>query len=98
MSTNLYSQIAAAQPAHVCALLDMSRTLDLDAAAAANVNVERLLVSQPDDAAQLVEIFDILAKSGAVGRFFVFGGLSRYTIRVIERIAENRGVTVFLDR
>lgn len=98
MSTSLYSQIAAAQPAHTCALLDMSRTLDLDTAAAANVNVGRLLVSRPDSAAQLVEIFGILVKSGTVGRVFIFGRLSRYTIRVIERIAENRSVTVFLDR
>ena len=94
---SLYTQIAAAQPANICALFDMNRTLDLGAAVAEGVNVERLLVSQPDDAAQLVEIFDILAKSGAVGRFFVFGSLSRDTLRVIERIAADRGVTVFLD-
>ena len=94
---SLYTQIAAAQPANICALFDMSRTLDLGAAVAEGVNVERLLVSQPDDAAQLVEIFDILATSGAVGRFFIFGGLSRDTLRVIERIAADRGVTVFLD-
>lgn len=50
----------------IVAFVDCGRTLDLRLAAGHGVNVESLLVSQPDNPAQAVEIVETLVRSGAI--------------------------------
>jgi len=59
--------IAEAQKAgKTCAFVDAEHALDPIYAAALGVNVEDLLVSQPDTGEQALEITDMLVRSGAV--------------------------------
>lgn len=53
----------------------LARKFDAMAAKEHGVNVERLLVSQPGNAAQAVEIAETIARSGAVDVLFVLGEL-----------------------
>ena len=50
----------------VAAYVDAEHALDIDYAKKLGVNVEDLLVSQPDTGEQALEIVDILVRSGAV--------------------------------
>jgi recombination protein RecA len=59
--------IAEAQKAgKTCAFIDAEHALDPIYAAALGVNVDELLVSQPDTGEQALEIADMLVRSGAV--------------------------------
>lgn len=55
------------------AVLCLGQAFDLKAAAAAGANLARLLVSQPDNAAQVQEIYDALRRSRCVDRCFLIG-------------------------
>lgn len=50
----------------VCAFIDAEHALDTNYARALGVNVEELLISQPDTGEQALEIADTLVRSGAV--------------------------------
>lgn len=50
----------------ICAFVDAEHALDPTYAAALGVDVEQLLVSQPDNGEQALEIADMLVRSGAI--------------------------------
>ncbi|HND30198.1 MAG TPA: recombinase RecA, partial [Myxococcota bacterium] len=50
----------------VCAFIDAEHALDINYARALGVNVDELLISQPDTGEQALEIADTLVRSGAV--------------------------------
>ncbi|MDM7202946.1 MAG: recombinase RecA [Thermodesulfobacteriaceae bacterium] len=50
----------------VCAYIDAEHALDINYAKNLGVNVEELLISQPDTGEQALEIAEVLARSGAV--------------------------------
>jgi recombination protein RecA len=52
---------------HVCAFVDAEHALDVRYASALGVKLDELLVSQPDNGEQALEIVDMLARSGSVG-------------------------------
>jgi recombination protein RecA len=52
---------------HVCAFVDAEHALDVRYASALGVKLDELLVSQPDNGEQALEIVDMLARSGTVG-------------------------------
>lgn len=58
--------VAEAQKAGVAAFIDAEHALDLNYAERLGVNVEDLLLSQPDTGEQALEIAEILVRSGAV--------------------------------
>ncbi|MEM9459138.1 MAG: recombinase RecA [Myxococcota bacterium] len=55
----------------VCAFIDAEHALDVGYARALGVDVEHLLISQPDHGEQALEIVDTLARSGTVGLIVV---------------------------
>ena len=64
--------IAQAQAAgHVCAFIDAEHALDTQYAQALGVQLDSLLVSQPDHGEQALEIVDVLARTGGVGLIVV---------------------------
>ena len=66
-TTLTLSVIAQAQKAgKVCAFIDAEHALDPIYAAKLGVNVKELLISQPDNGEQALEICDALVRSGAV--------------------------------
>ena len=70
--------IAQAQRAGgTCAFVDAEHALDPSYAEKLGVNVEDLLVSQPDTGEQALEITDMLVRSGAVDVVIVDFGLGR---------------------
>jgi recombination protein RecA len=58
--------VAEAQKTGIAAFIDAEHALDLTYAQRLGVNVEDLLVSQPDTGEQALEIVEILVRSGAV--------------------------------
>jgi recombination protein RecA len=58
--------VAEAQKIGIAAFIDAEHALDLNYAQRLGVNVEDLLVSQPDTGEQALEIVEILVRSGAV--------------------------------
>lgn len=50
----------------IVAFVDTKHVFDIDAAAAAGLDVSKILVSQPDNVVQALEIADVLMRSGAV--------------------------------
>jgi recombination protein RecA len=50
----------------VCAFIDAEHALDVNYARALGVNIEELLISQPDTGEQALEIADTLVRSGAI--------------------------------
>lgn len=70
----MYRAIAKHQRAgRTCAVLSLREAFDLAAAAAAGVDVSKLLVSQPDTPAQAEDIGDALRRSRCVDRLYVAG-------------------------
>ncbi len=64
--------IAEAQRAGlICAFIDAEHALDVGYARALGVDVDRLLVSQPDHGEQALDIVDTLSRSGTVGLIVV---------------------------
>jgi len=55
----------------VCGFIDAEHALDVHYARALGVNIEELLVSQPDHGEQALEIADTLARTGSVGLIVV---------------------------
>ncbi|MEM7154375.1 MAG: recombinase RecA [Myxococcota bacterium] len=55
----------------VCAFIDAEHALDVGYARSLGVDVEQLLISQPDHGEQALEIVDTLARSGTVGLIIV---------------------------
>jgi recombination protein RecA len=55
----------------VCAFVDAEHALDIHYARNLGVQVENLLVSQPDHGEQALDIVDVLARSGSVGLIVV---------------------------
>ncbi len=55
----------------LCAFVDAEHALDVGYAKALGVNLDELLVSQPDHGEQALEIVDTLARSGTVGLIVV---------------------------
>lgn len=75
-------------------VVDMRRAFDVVAAAAGGVNVERLLVSQPDDIGQAAEIVEVIVRSGAIDMVIVLGALAAPALDVIRRAAERTQTTM----
>jgi recombination protein RecA len=63
--------VAEAQKTGIAAFIDAEHALDLTYAQRLGVNVEDLLVSQPDTGEQALEIVEILVRSGAVDMIVV---------------------------
>ena len=55
----------------LCAFIDAEHALDVGYARALGVNLDELLISQPDHGEQALEIVDTLARSGTVGLIVV---------------------------
>ena len=62
----LHAVAEAQKKGGVCAFIDAEHALDVGYARKLGVNVEDLLVSQPDTGEQALEIADVLIKSGAI--------------------------------
>ena len=63
----LHAVAEAQRKGEVCAFVDAEHALDPTYAAALGVNLDELLISQPDAGEQALEIADTLVRSGAVG-------------------------------
>ncbi len=64
--------IASAQKENkVCAFIDAEHALDVFYAKNLGVDIENLLISQPDFGEQALEILETIARSGAVGLIVV---------------------------
>ncbi len=63
----LHAVAEAQRRGEVCAFVDAEHALDPTYAAALGVNLDELLISQPDAGEQALEIADTLVRSGAVG-------------------------------
>lgn len=74
-------------------VVDFARVFDVMAAATAGVNVERLLVSQPDSVAQAVEVMEAVLKSGAVDVVVFFGEMGMRPVVRIRDLAAQNGAT-----
>lgn len=60
--------VASAQKAHIqCAYVDTEHALDINTAVMLGVDLESLLISQPSDGTQALNIVESLIKSGEVG-------------------------------
>lgn len=71
-TTLTYHIIAEAQKAGgTCAFIDAEHALDPDYAAKCGVNVDELLLSQPDTGEQALDIADLLVRSGAIDAFVI---------------------------
>ena len=71
-TTLTYHIIAEAQRAGgTCAFIDAEHALDPDYAAHCGVNVDELLLSQPDTGEQALDIADLLVRSGAIDAFVI---------------------------
>jgi len=71
-TTLAYHVIAEAQRAGgTCAFIDAEHALDPSYAARCGVNVDELLLSQPDYGEQALDIADLLVRSGAIDIFVV---------------------------
>lgn len=65
-TTGALHAIANAQKAGAtCAFIDAEHALDINYAEALQVQIDKLILSQPDSAEQALEVFHIFAKSGA---------------------------------
>ncbi|HKJ24261.1 MAG TPA: recombinase RecA [Myxococcota bacterium] len=62
----LHAVAEAQKKGGVCAFIDAEHALDVGYARRLGVNIEDLLVSQPDTGEQALEIADVLVKSGAI--------------------------------
>nr|WP_076389702.1 recombinase RecA [Vaginimicrobium propionicum] len=62
----LHAIASAQKQGGICAFIDAEHALDPTYAAALGVNVDELLVSQPDNGEQALEIADMLVRSGAI--------------------------------
>src|SRR4051812_5386235 len=66
-TTLIYHVIAAAQKrGGICAFIDAEHAMDPQYAKRIGVDIDELLVSQPDHGEQALEIADLLIRSGAV--------------------------------
>ena len=63
----LHAVAEAQRKGEVCSFVDAEHALDPTYAAALGVNLDELLISQPDAGEQALEIADTLVRSGAVG-------------------------------
>ena len=71
-TTLTYHIIAQAQRmGGTCAFIDAEHALDPDYAAKCGVNVDELLLSQPDTGEQALDIADLLVRSGAIDCFII---------------------------
>ncbi|HEX2948046.1 MAG TPA: recombinase RecA [Armatimonadota bacterium] len=71
-TTLTYHVIAEAQKAGgTCAFIDAEHALDPVYAAKCGVNVDELLLSQPDTGEQALDIADLLVRSGAIDAFVI---------------------------
>ncbi|MHB9130493.1 MAG: recombinase RecA [Armatimonadota bacterium] len=71
-TTMTYHIIAEAQKAGgTCAFIDAEHALDPTYAANCGVNVDELLLSQPDTGEQALDIADLLVRSGAIDVFVI---------------------------
>ena len=71
-TTLTYHIIAEAQKAGgVCAFIDAEHALDPDYAQKCGVNIDELLLSQPDTGEQALDIADLLVRSGSIDIFVI---------------------------
>ncbi len=93
--------IANAQAAGgICAFIDAEHALDPDYAAKLGVDTDALLVSQPDNGEQALEIADTLVRSGALA-LVVIDSVAALTPRereALELIAEGHSNTGIAER
>jgi recombination protein RecA len=67
----LHAIAEAQQAGKTCAFVDAEHALDPEYAQKLGVNIDELLVSQPDTGEQALEITDMLVRSGAVGMIVI---------------------------
>ncbi len=67
----LHAIAEAQQVGKTCAFVDAEHALDPEYARKLGVNIDELLVSQPDTGEQALEITDMLVRSGAVGMIVI---------------------------
>lgn len=65
-TVSLYAVAQAQREGGICAFIDAEHALDTEYAKKLGVNVEDLLISQPDTGEQALEIAEILVRSGGV--------------------------------
>lgn len=82
------SMVAGAQSAGgVCAWVDFGHQLDTAAVKAAGVELADLLISQPDDLEQGLEIVDTLLRTGAIDLVVISGLYPRWALASWSRYA-----------
>lgn len=85
----LRAAVSAAQnaraPRQVVAWIDCAGKFSAEAFTAAGVDLERLLVSQPDNAEQALEVAAVLARSGSVD-LVVVDGADDFTPDMVEQL------------
>lgn len=64
---SLHTIAEAQRRGEVCAFIDMEHALDPDYASNLGVDLDKLLISQPDNGEQALEITETLVRTGAVG-------------------------------
>jgi recombination protein RecA len=70
-TTTLHCIASAQKAGDICAFVDAEHALDPEYAKALGVDIDNLIVSQPDTGEQALEIVDRLIRSGAVGLIVV---------------------------
>ena len=89
------NEIKAAQDnGKIVCVVDIARRFDVASAKAAGVNVERLLVSQPDSVEQAREIAESVVRSGAIDIVVVIGALGRWSLALLRDLAARSGTEI----
>ena len=76
------------------AVVDLAHAFDIDVAKVAGVNVEQLIVSQPDTMPQAAEIGEVLALSGAINLLVIIGEMSTRQLVRVRECASRTGAEV----
>lgn len=89
------NEIKAALEANktIC-IVDANRTFDLLATRAAGVDVEKLLISQPDNAKQAREITESIARSGVAEIIVIYGTITGWAHAAILEAAKRFGTEI----
>jgi RecA/RadA recombinase len=75
-------------------IVDVSRTFDLLATRAAGADVEKLLISQPDNAKQAREITESVARSGVAEIIVIHGTITGWAHAAILEAAKRFGTEI----
>jgi recombination protein RecA len=98
-TTLTLSVIAEAQKqGATCAFVDAEHALDPDYAGKLGVNVDDLLVSQPDTGEQALEITDMLVRSNAVDVIIVDSVMSQALRKITGNIKHANCLVIFINQ